>query len=284
MMMKTPLLCAVLPLGMCKFILWYNAGAIFQTIRRGFDMGRTFVANYGLSALAESQWSRLQVPAVLRTFWLLRVAEQLILLLTNEHAEEAYNYYLMLKTLMVNGCETVTAVLGMTSIISVICHYIGSFFHWVLLIDDHDEKSIGTVSAMLFYILALQTGLTSLDKEHRLLRLCRNLCLLFTAVLHFVHNIVNPLLMSLSASHNPALHRHVRALAVCIFLVVFPVWLLTFLWSHYTISTWLLAVSVFSIEVVVKVFVSLAIYSLFLYDAYCRNFWDELDDWVYIIR
>ncbi|XP_011497088.1 PREDICTED: protein TRC8 homolog [Ceratosolen solmsi marchali] len=273
-----------IPLGICAFQLFYNRHNIWKTVYSGYQFGQIFISNYGLSAFAEMQWTRLRVPSVLRTFWILRVTEQVIQIMNSNNDEEHLNYYVIIKTLMINGCETLTAVLGMTSIISFICHYIGSFFQWILLLDNEDEKNIGTVSAMLFYILALQTGLTSLNKEIRLLRLCRNLCLLFTAVLHFIHNIVNPRLMSLSASHNPAFHKHVRALIVCVFLIVFPVWLLTFLWSHYTISTWLLAVTVFSIEVVIKVLVSLAIYSLFLYDAYCKNFWDELDDWVYIIR
>jgi E3 ubiquitin-protein ligase RNF139 len=143
---------------------------------------------------------------------------------------------------------------------------------------------LGTVSAILFFILALQTGLTGLDPEKRFIRLCRNFCLLFTAILHFIHNIVNPLLMSLSASHNPATHRHVRALSVCAFLVIFPVALLIYLWSQHAMSTWLLAVSAFSIEVIVKVVVSLMIYSLFLIDAYRSSFWESLDDYVYYIR
>lgn len=143
---------------------------------------------------------------------------------------------------------------------------------------------LGTVSAILFFILALQTGLTGLDPEKRFIRLCRNFCLLFTAILHFIHNIVNPLLMSLSASHNPATHRHVRALSVCAFLVIFPVALLIYLWSQHAMSTWLLAVSAFSIEVIVKVVVSLMIYSLFLIDAYRSTFWESLDDYVYYIR
>lgn len=250
----------------------------------GYRHAHNFIINYGLSALAETEWMRLNVPCVLRTFWILRVGEQVIQILGNHYGEETFNYYVMVRTLLVNGCETLTAVLGMTSIISFICHYIGCFFQWVLLTEDEDEKSIGTVSAILFYILALQTGLTSLDREKRLVRLYRNFCLLFTAILHFVHNIVNPLLMSLSASHNPALHRHLRALAVCAFLIFFPVSLLVFLWSHFTVSTWLLAVSVFSIEVIVKVLVSLAIYSLFLIDAYRSAFWEQFDDCVYIIR
>ncbi|KAF3420947.1 hypothetical protein E2986_10465 [Frieseomelitta varia] len=279
-----PVFAALLPLAVCKFVIWYHGITVLNTLYMGYQHARNFISNYGLSALAETEWIRLNVPCVLRMFWMLRVGAQVFQILGNHYGEETFTYYIMLRSLLVNGCETLTAVLGMTSIISFICDYIGCFFQWVLLTEDEDEKSIGTVSAILFYVLALQTGLTSLDREKRLIRLCRNFCLLFTAVLHFVHNIVNPLLMSLSASHNPALHRHIRALAVCVFLILFPMSLLVFLWTHYSVSTWLLAVSVFSIEVIVKVLVSLAIYSLFLIDAYRSVFWEQLDDCVYIIR
>lgn len=159
-----------------------------------------------------------------------------------------------LQHLLVSGCETLTAVLGMTSVVSLICYYIGKMFQWFLLSDDYDEdKSIGTVSAILFYILALQTGLTSLSPDKRFIRLCRNFCLLITALLHFLHNIVAPILMSLSAARNPSRKRHIRALSVCAFLLVTPILLLTALWAKHSPSTWLLAVTAFSIEVIVKV-------------------------------
>lgn len=120
-------------------------------------------------------------------------------------SEETLTFLATIQTLLVSGCETLTAVLGMTSVVSLICSYIGKLFQLFLLAEDYDEdKSIGTVSAILFYILALQTGLTSLPPEKRFIRLCRNFCLLVTALLHFLHNIVAPILMSLSAARNPA--------------------------------------------------------------------------------
>lgn len=291
----TPVFAALLPLAHVKFVLWYSAFAVVQTVYGGYQHARNLVSNFGLSALLETEWLRLNVPTVLRTFWLLRVAEHAASLLSNylsvSDGQQAHHNLLVfttvfsvIKSLLVSGCETLTAVLGMTSIVSYICHYVGCFFQWILLTEDDDDKSIGTVSAILFYILALQTGLTGLDPEKRFIRLCRNFCLLFTALLHFVHNIVNPLLMSLSASHNPSLHRHIRALAVCTFLILFPASLLAYLWSQHATSTWLLAVSAFSIEVIVKVMVSLMIYSLFLVDAYRSSFWEKLDDYVYYIR
>ncbi|KAF9406118.1 hypothetical protein HW555_013398 [Spodoptera exigua] len=292
----SPVFSALLPLLLVKYVLWSSAYNVIQVVYAGYQHGRLFVSNYGLSALVETEWMRLNVPCVLRVFWVLRVAEHALMLLVDNYDEEAeeglkvstllavQSLAAMTKSLLVTGCETITAVLGMTSVISFFCHYIGNFFQWILLTDEEEDKSIGTVSAILFYILALQTGLTSLNPEKRFIRLCRNFCLLFTALLHFLHNIVNPMLMSLSASHNPSTHRHIRALGVCAFLIMFPISLLVYLWSQHTISTWLLAVSAFSIEVIVKVIVSLMIYSLFLIDAYRSTFWEQLDDYVYYIR
>jgi len=60
--------------------------------------------------------------------------------------------------------------------------------------------------------------------------------------------------------------------------------MLVYLWSHHSLSTWLLAVSSFNIEIIIKVLVSLAVYSLFLIDAYRTTFWEKLDDYVYYIK
>lgn len=79
-------------------------------------------------------------------------------------------------------------------------------------------------------------------------------------------------------------YRHLRALLVCGFLIMFPITMLTYLWSHHSISTWLLAVSSFNVEIIIKVLVSLSVYSLFLIDAYRTTFWERLDDYVYYIK
>lgn len=279
---------ALLPLMMVVFVLFASIFSIVQTVLHGYNYARTYVSNFGMSALIESEWLRLSVPEVLRTFWLLRVLEHTGLFfiaglwqMDDSGLTPAFKW---MKNTMITGCDTLIAVLGITSVVSYLCHHIGKFFQWILLTQDENDKGIGAVSAILFYILALQTGLTGLEPEKRFVRLCRNFCLLFTALLHFIHNIVSPLLMSLSASHNPSLKRHIRALAVCGCLVLFPILLMTYLWSNHRVSTWLLAVSAFSIEVIVKVAVSLCIYSIFLLDARRDTFWERLDDYVYYIR
>lgn len=102
---------------------------------------------------------------------------------------------LTIKTLMVGVCEKLTAVL-ITSIVLLIYHYIGCFFQWILMVKD---------------VIKI--------KRDRLLRLCQNFCLLFIAVLYFVYNNVNPLLMSLIASYDRSFPTHV--ISRCLFMGTF---------------------------------------------------------------
>ena len=77
---------------------------------------------------------------------------------------------------------------------------IGEFLLWVLYWgtnSETDANRFGSISTVLFFILSLQTGLTSLDPEKRLDRLLKNVVLLGTALFHALHQMVNcrPILM-----------------------------------------------------------------------------------------
>ena len=248
----------------------------------------------GIQIFTEMQWVRLRVPTVLRVFWITRAAYQATALFGDKwwvaHDDSAQGVFTIgntleiIQTVMVSGCETVVALMGMTGMISAIAHYMGVVMAAFVGSDTEEDKNMGTVSAILFFILALQTGLTGLEPEKRLVRLGRNFSLLSAAILHFSHSIVNPILMNVSASQNPSPWKHGRPLAMCAFLIIFPCCFLHYLWSRHGISTWLLAVSAFNIEVIVKVFISLLLYSLFMIDAHREVFWERLDDYVYYIK
>lgn len=84
-------------------------------------------------------------------------------------------------------------------------------------------------------------------------RLSRNMCLLLTAILHFIHGMTDPVLMSLSASHVSSVRRHFPVLLVSMALFVLPVVLSYSLWHHYALNTWLFAVTAFCVELCLKV-------------------------------
>ncbi|XP_037504102.1 protein TRC8 homolog [Rhipicephalus sanguineus] len=255
-----------------------RSGPVLAAGRRAITRTRALLGQLGGQALLEAHWARLRAPTVLRLFWLLRMAAHAALLPPRLPAAQA------LAELAARGCDTSVALLGMASLVAALARLAAGAARRLLLLEGSPERSLATVAGLLFLVLALQTGLTSLDPPHRLARLARNLCLLATAVLHFVQGMLGPLLVSLGASRSGSRQRHARALGLSLALAACPCMLLTYLWTHQPVSTWLLAVSAFSAELVVKVVISLLIYLLFLVDARRETMWEPLDDYVYYLR
>uniref|UniRef100_F6ZH48 RING-type domain-containing protein n=1 Tax=Ciona intestinalis TaxID=7719 RepID=F6ZH48_CIOIN len=149
----------------------------------------------------------------------------------------------------------------------------------------NQAEFLGTIAAVLFCLLAVQTGLSGLPPVNRLLRLYRNACLLIAAVLHYMHDLVHPVLINLSAQVNISMKRHVRPLLVAFILLILPVCFSIWLVKTKPISTWLIAVTAFSIELIVKVLSTLLLYSLFAADARMNHKpWPHLDDWVFYVQ
>ncbi|XP_011445821.3 protein TRC8 homolog [Magallana gigas] len=266
--------------------------ALVWTFRQAYNVIKITLSAIGIQGFVEHHWIRLQVPKVLRVFWITRLFYQLTLLCVEDYSQRdesqhllySLDYYSIVIRLFTQSCENYIAMLGMTSVVSYFAHHVGVFLAFCVGSDSEEDRNMGTVSAILFFILGLQTGLTGLRPEVRLARLCKNFCLLLTAISHFIHSMIHPILMSLSASQSSNVVRHLRVLSMCVFLLTFPTCLLMYLWSNYSISTWLLSVTAFSVEVMFKVIISLTVYALFLFDAYRNTFWEGLDDYVYYIQ
>ena len=247
------------------------------------------ITNFGIQAFIEDQWMRLEIPKVLRVFWLIRFSWQLIDVAfgtkgPNNISIDSSNFWNVTTQLSTSSCDSSLAVLGLSAVVATVTHQIGVLTDKFLGGNSDEVANIGPVSAVLFFILALQTGLAGLEPSKRFIRLYRNCILLTTALLHFFHGMVNQVMMTLSTAPSMAVSRHIRALIMCAILVVFPFSLVLYLWSTAPMGTWLFAVTAFCMELVVKVIITFIIYVLFLIDTHSETFWEDLDDYVYYIK
>ncbi|XP_024297323.1 E3 ubiquitin-protein ligase RNF139 isoform X2 [Oncorhynchus tshawytscha] len=266
---------------------YYSCRYVYLLVRHMYRI-------YGLQLLVEDTWKRIHFPDVLRVFWLTRMTAQAIILVyvvkvvRHESGEHSYLtsdvFWDLFSNLIISGCDSTLTVLGMSAVISSIAHYLGLSILAFIGSTEEEDKRLGFVAPVLFFILALQTGLSGLDPEERLVRLSRNMCLLLTAILHFIHGMTDPVLMSLSASHVSSFRRHFPVLLVSLCLFVLPVVLSYTLWHRYALNTWLFAVTAFCVELCLKVVVSLTVYALFMVDGYYNVLWEKLDDYVYCVR
>ena len=135
--------------------LWLGLRKAFRSIRHSFKNKYQILQHFGLSTFLETEWIRLQVPTLLRTFWITRCTQQMLVYLVRViGASKLASTYTLptaeniiitmtgtAKDLLTRGNETTMAVLGMTSIIAAICHHIGSMFHYVL--TENENGNVG---------------------------------------------------------------------------------------------------------------------------------------------
>lgn len=67
-----PILAAAVPLLLTKITIMSSGMEAGKTVYNGYQFATNFVSNFGLSALIENEWQRLNVPSVLRVFWTIR--------------------------------------------------------------------------------------------------------------------------------------------------------------------------------------------------------------------
>lgn len=71
---QLPIFADVIPLLLTQITLMGSAMEAGRTVYNGYQYAMSFVSNFGLSALIENEWQRLNVPSVLRVFWTIRYA------------------------------------------------------------------------------------------------------------------------------------------------------------------------------------------------------------------
>ena len=84
MFRHVPVFAAVLPLCLTLLMISKNIVPAMHSLVEVYNYMRRMATNFGLAAVIETEWNRLNVPCVLRTFWLLRTAEHVATLLV-EH-------------------------------------------------------------------------------------------------------------------------------------------------------------------------------------------------------
>ncbi|ODN05482.1 Protein TRC8 [Orchesella cincta] len=225
---------------------------IFAFLKSSWNETKRVQNEYGLSHLIQVESGRLRVNTVFRLFWITRAGYDAVSKCCNEPFNSMFRY------VMTHGTETFTGIVGLTVTVSAICHHIGEGLLYLLYNGantEADANRFGSISTVLFFILSLQTGLTSLDPEKRLDRLMKNIVLLGTALFHALHQMIAPVLTAFRAFQT----LQIRAAVLSCSFFLMSGCLTYYLLRYSTISTWSLAVLALAIEFKIKIFISLLI-------------------------
>lgn len=214
------------------------------------------IRNDGILVFFESEWLRLNIPIIFRSFWLMRCGIHIYIYLASSDFSawtDVESLNTLFKIVLVRGCETLTSLLGMASVFSWICAKVKWFssnlknslrnlnpllylrillqiylFSQTFMQIPHEGSThIGPLAATLFIIFSFQYGLSTLKPASRLVRLMRILVLIITCFLHFTYTSVDTVLMSLATRQSIILYIDLSSQAVLkISYNTVPIWIL----------------------------------------------------------
>ncbi|KAK3095556.1 hypothetical protein FSP39_016080 [Pinctada imbricata] len=102
--------------------------------------------------------------------------------------------------------------------------------------------------------------------------------------LQFMHEMCEPILLSLSTHHDQNIAKNLRAVILFLFLFMFPVYITYCIFQDIDFSFRLLVIISYCLIISVKISGSLIVYTLFMYDSLRKETWDALDDFIYYVR
>ena len=119
----------ILPAILLGISLGQQLNKVIFALKVMYRTKREFITNFGLNTFIESEWVRLRVPSVLRYFWLSRMS--IMIIVHQPQAALELNLTGVLecfKMLLIQGSDTIVTVLGMTSVVSTVSHWLGLVF------------------------------------------------------------------------------------------------------------------------------------------------------------
>lgn len=268
---QLPSLCYVVGFLLCRL------PAIVRFLASGLLSVVYGVRNFGVQPFLSHHWHRLNIPSLLRLFWLTKCFTCLVsyyfttvslrtsypqserfsgLMNGSSFADNATGswqvaYIALREAVMVEGSDNLFSLAGLTSAVSLAAKYISILIAWAIGLRDQDSERahFGSISAVLFFLLALQSGITALTPDQRVNRLYRNFCILAVGFLHFAENLANSILTHISAGREMRWSAHFRPLFSCACLTVISALFVRYLWWDNAWDPWLLLITSLCFEV-----------------------------------
>lgn len=148
----------------------------------------------------------------------------------------------------------------------------------------NDLVHSGWTEGAAMALLAEQTSLLDMAIPERLAVLSIILLIVVSSLVQNMYEIVEPIVLALSAQGVASVSRHCRAVSACLLLLVLSMYMVYMFTSIFEQYFWLLLVVSTSIMTSVQVVGLLATYILLTWDTVCAQPWPGLDDLVYYTR
>lgn len=244
---------------------------------------------YGVGTLFTLLWNKLFVPTHFALFWLI---EFFIKLIGNMYHVEKLpwgdEWYIIILTTISSICASPVTLVATSVSVSYLSYFTlcstKAYLQGLSAFLHNNPMHSGWTEGLTLILLSIQTGLIEMKMPARMAVMTIILFIVLSSLLQSMLEIAEPVVLALSASRSRSIWRHVRALSLCLALLIFPLYLTKVLSAVFPIDFWMMIVLSSCTLTSVQVLDLLVVHSLFLYDSARSEPWENLDDIVYYTR
>ncbi|CAH1784438.1 unnamed protein product [Owenia fusiformis] len=233
--------------------------------------------------------AKVLLPAQFLTFWLVMILVQLYLfVITNQNSMADEGWLIILLASTGECCATPISLIGTCFAVSYTAFIVLALTKLFLqgynafMMDNVMHQ--GWTEGFTMFLLAIQTDLITLKSAQRAFLMSIILFIVLSSLIQSMYEVADPILLSLSASHNKSIIKHGKVVLLCTFLWMFPLYMSISICKYFDIDFWLLVILSSCVLTSVQVLGSLLVYGLFMYDSLRHEPWERLDDLVFYAK
>ncbi|XP_075036681.1 RING finger protein 145-like [Mixophyes fleayi] len=241
---------------------------------------------YRLLGLGMSLWSRLAVPVLFLVFWLVLFILHVYNILSSKPGVlgQQGSFFLFLNS-VAECCRTPYSLIGLTFTVSYMALGMLNLCKFFLLgfaaFHNGNVLHRGVTEGVTLMMLALQTGLLDLEVLQRTFLLSIILFIVVASTLQSMIEIADPIVLALAATGNRSPWKHMRGIAVCLFLLVFPSFMAYKISHFFRMDFWLLILVSSCLLTSLQVLGTLFIYTLFMKELFQDSRVEQMDEIIY---
>ena len=255
----------------------------------GYQTLCEYLELYGIVSVIFALYNHLFVPVIYLIFWVALFGYELFTYVLNRDFRVLQEKWLLLLLASIaDCCKSPWSLIGLCFSVSysaymllILCKvYLKGFAG----VGNDNLFHRGWTEGVTLMLLAMQTGLLDLKRIEKILLLSIMLFIVFSSTIQSMHEITDPILLSLGASNSKGILKHAKVLAMCFALFLTPFYLSYWMLVVFEVEIWLLIVVSSCLLTSIQTFGSILIYLLFMADHRRKEPWEAIDDYVYGIH
>lgn len=281
--------CSLFTVILIMLFLFNNIGFGLDIVKENILRWKALADAIGWISLLFTAWHTILLPIQFLVFWIVLFCSQLyVYMMKTPLSLSQEGWLLFILACVGECCATPISLIALCVTIAYASYYILTLTKlylqgWNAFTADQDVMR-GWTEGFTMMLIAVQTGLLELKPLQRAFLMCVLLFIVASSLIQSMYEMADPILLSLSASHNKNIFKHVRAILLFTFLWLFPLYMTYSICQYFDLDFWLLVIMSSCLLTSVQVVGSLVIYTLFMYDGMRTDPWESLDDIVYYTR